>query len=147
MGANSSNNSPLGDGGKNESLISQTNANHPFRGWGQKIKSLMNTNELTDGLNKDLAIELPDNITYEELQKLLAEHINDLIKNDFEKLVGYLYRIDVNEQKLKGLLHQYSDEDAGRIISLLIIERQQQKIKSRQQFSQRDNDITEEEKW
>ena len=120
-------NTPLGDGGKNEKL--------------------MNTNELTDGLNKDLAIELPDKITYEELQKLLAEHINDLIKNDFEKLVGYLYRINVNEQKLKGLLHQYSDEDAGRIISLLIIERQQQKIKSRQQFSQRDNDITEEEKW
>ena len=107
----------------------------------------MDTRKLTEGLNKDLAIELPGKISYEELQKLLAEHINHLIKNDFEKLVGYLYRIDVNEQKLKSLLHQYSDEDAGKIISLLIIERQEQKIRSRQQFSQRDNDISEEEKW
>ena len=142
MRANSSNNSPLGDGGKTPQITLRQSAE-----MAAKNKSLMNTNELTDGLNKDLAIELPDKITYEELQKLLAEHINHLIKNDFEKLVGYLYRIDVNEQKLKGLLHQYNDEDAGRIISLLIIERQQQKIKSRQQFSQRDNDITEEEKW
>jgi len=118
---------PLGDGGNNEIQ--------------------MDTNELTEGLNKDLAIALPEKISYEELQRLLAEHINHLIKNDFEKLVGYLYRIDVNEQKLKGLLHQYSDEDAGKIISLLIIERQEQKIKSRQQFSQRDNDISEDEKW
>ena len=107
----------------------------------------MNTTELTNGLNKDLAIALPDKISYEELQKLLSDHINHLIKNDFEKLVGYLYRIDVNEQKLKDLLHQYSDEDAGKIISQLIIERQEQKIRSRQQFSQRDNDISEEEKW
>jgi len=98
-------------------------------------------------LNKDLAIELPGKISYKELQKLLAEHINHLIKNDFEKLVGYLYRIDVNEEKLKNLLHQYSDEDAGKIISLLIIERQEQKIRSRQQFRQRDNDISEDEKW
>ena len=107
----------------------------------------MDTRELTEGLNKDLAIELPGKISYEELQKLLAEHINHLIKNDFEKLVGYLYRIDVNEEKLKSLLHQYSDEDAGKIISLLIIERQEQKIRSRQQFRQRDNDISEDEKW
>ena len=107
----------------------------------------MDTHELTQGLNKDLAIELPEKISYEELQRLLAEHINHLIKNDFERLVGYLYRIDVNEQKLKGLLHQYSNEDAGKIISQLIIERQEQKIRSRQQFSRRDNDISEDEKW
>ena len=107
----------------------------------------MDTNELVEGLNNELTIELPEKISYEELQKLLAEHINHLIKDDFEKLVGYLYRIDVNEQKLKTLLQQYANEDAGNIIALLIIERQEQKIRSRKQYSQRDNDINEEEKW
>lgn len=107
----------------------------------------MDTNKLVEGLNSELSIELPEKISYEELQKLLAVHINHLIKTDFEKLVGYLYRIDVNEQKLKLLLQQYANEDAGNIIALLIIERQEQKIRSRQQFSQRDNNINEEEKW
>ena len=109
--------------------------------------SQMDTSELAEGLSKELAIELPGKSSYEELQKVLAEHINHLIKNDFEKLVGLLYRIDVNEQKLKTLLQQYTNEDAGNIIALLIIERQEQKIRSRQQFSQRDKNINEEEKW
>ena len=107
----------------------------------------MDTTDLAKGLNKDLAIELPDKVSYEELEALLAEHINHLIKNDFEKLVGILYRIDINEQKLRTLLQQYKNEDAGKIISLMIIERQEQKIRSRQQFSRRDNDINEDEKW
>ena len=40
-----------------------------------------------------------------------------------------------------------SEEDAGNIIASLIIERQEQKIKTREQFSQRDNGFDEEEKW
>ncbi len=107
----------------------------------------MDTTELLQNLNKDLAITLPERLSLDELQKELSAHINHLIKNDFEKLVAYLYRIDVNEQKLKILLQQFPGEDAGNIIALLIIERQQEKIKTRRQFSQRDNDLTEEEKW
>lgn len=94
-----------------------------------------------------MAITLPENISIEELQKQLAIHINHLIKNDFEKLIAYLYRVDVSEQKLKLLLQQFPGEDAGNIIAQLIIERQQQKIKTRQQFSQRDDSFNEEEKW
>jgi hypothetical protein len=109
--------------------------------------SQMDNVALLQSLNKDLAITLPEKLSLNELQIQLAAHINHLIKNDFEKLVSYLYRVDVNEHKLKLLLQQYPGEDAGNIIALLIIERQQQKIKTRQQFSQRDNDINEEEKW
>ncbi len=111
------------------------------------MTSQVDTTELLQGLNKDMAIALPENISIEELKKQLSIHINHLIKNDFEKLITYLYRVDVREQKLKSLLQQFPGEDAGNIIAGLIIERQQQKIKTRQQFSQRDNDLSEEEKW
>ena len=77
----------------------------------------------------------------------MATYINNLIKNYFEKLITYLYRIDVSEAKLKSLLQQHPHEDAGNIIAALIIERQEQKIKTRQQFGQRDNSFEEEEKW
>src|SRR4029079_10491737 len=98
-------------------------------------------------LNGELALALPEGISYEEIQRLLGSHINELIKNDFERLVGYLYRIDVDEKKLKQLLHQNANEDAGNIIALLIIERQQQKIRSREQFKSGNTNIPDEEKW
>jgi len=107
----------------------------------------MQNAELIRLINKELAIEIAEQRSYSEIHAELAAYINDLIKNNFEKLVAYLYRIDVNEQKLKSLLHQKPDEDAGNIIATLIIERQEQKIKTRQQFSQQENDFDEEEKW
>ncbi len=106
----------------------------------------MENDELIQSLNKELAVGLPEQVAYDELHPLLATYINGLIKNDFEKLIRYLYRIDVSEAKLKSLLQQNPQEDAGNIIAALIIERQEQKIKTRRQFNQRDNDI-EAEKW
>ncbi len=103
--------------------------------------------ELIRLLNNELAIEIAERTSYAELHTQLASYINELIKNDFDKLISYLYRIDVNEQKLKILLQQSPQEDAGNLIATLIIERQQQKIKTRELFSQRDNNFDEEEKW
>lgn len=108
---------------------------------------LMENAELIGLLNKELAIEIAEKQSYNEIHAQLSEYINNMVKNDFDKLITYLYRIDVNEQKLKTLLQQNPQEDAGNIIATLIIERQQQKIKSREQFSQRDNNINEDEKW
>ncbi len=79
--------------------------------------------------------------------KALAVRINDLIEKDFQQLISILYRMDVSEAKLRSLLKDNPDSDAGLLIAGLMIERQAQKIKSRQQFSQRDNDIDENEKW
>lgn len=107
----------------------------------------MEYDELIQLLNNELPVEIATNISYEEIHEKLSAYINNLIKNDFDKLITYLYRIDVNEHKLKSLLQQNQNEDAGNIIATLIIERQQQKIKTRQQFSQQDNNFDAEEKW
>jgi hypothetical protein len=107
----------------------------------------MENTELIQLLNKDFAMDIAEKLSYGEIHRKLATYINTLIKDDFDKLITYLYRIDVNEQKLKSLLQQNPTEDAGNIIATLIIERQQQKIKTRQQFSQRDNSFDAEEKW
>ena len=64
----------------------------------------------------------------------IAGYINDLLLNDFNKLVALLYRIDINEEKLKKLLKETTGEDAGVIIARLIIERQSQKIATRKKF-------------
>jgi hypothetical protein len=92
-------------------------------------------------------IVLPDKISLMELEELLTIYANQLIQKDFQKLVTLLYRIDVSEAKLKYLLQLQRDENAGNIIAKLIIERQIEKMKSRQQFSKHNDDISEEEKW
>jgi hypothetical protein len=70
----------------------------------------------------------------------LADYINQLILTNFERLVQLLYRIDVSEAKLKYLLKENPAEDAGRIIALLIIERQIQKIKFKKEMSENERD-------
>jgi hypothetical protein len=106
----------------------------------------MNSEELIQSLNNDLALQLPGEISGAAIQEQLAAFINNLINTNFERLVSLLYRIDVSEAKLKSLLHNHPGSNAGDIIAALIIERQLQKIKFRQQ-SRRNNDIPEEEKW
>ncbi len=98
-------------------------------------------------INTDLAIALPEKMGTEELTTALSAYINQLIQTDFQKLVALLYRIDVHEEKLKYLLIDHPDEDAGKIIALLIIERTQQKINFKKQFSDKSFPDDEEEKW
>ena len=80
-------------------------------------------------------------------KKLIAEKINELIVHDFQKLISILYRLDISEEKLKNWLKGNPHSNAGVIIADLIIERELQKIKSREQFKRRDDDINEEDKW
>jgi hypothetical protein len=103
--------------------------------------------ELIQSINTELAIELPETISFSVFRQQLKDEITHLIQHDFQKLVSILYRIDVNERKLKYLLQENVGEDAAFIIADLIIERQLEKIKSRRKFSQRDDTISDEEKW
>jgi hypothetical protein len=109
----------------------------------------MNAHEqsLVSAINDSLGIELKKDINADQLADLLAGHINDLIDRDFNKLVNLLYRIDVNESKLRQMLNENA-HDAGRIIAGLIIERQLQKIASRESFrNNNESNIDEKEKW
>lgn len=102
--------------------------------------------DLITHINQSLEIDLPVSISEKELRNQLALHINNLINQDFEKLVFYLYRIDVNESKMRDLLNQKEGENAAELIADLIIERQIQKMESRKKFKNDDN-IDEKEKW
>ena len=82
----------------------------------------------------------------ESLEQQLAGYINHLLLHDFKQLIHLLYRVDVSESKLKELLRDHPHTDAGILISQLIIQRQEEKIKTRSSF-QKKNDVDEEERW
>jgi len=92
----------------------------------------------------DLAI--PPLTGDDAVMALLAERVNWLIVHDFDTLVRLLYRIDVPEAKLKKLLQENTDADAGLLIAAMIIDRQRQKIESRARHRQQPSDDGE-EKW
>lgn len=83
----------------------------------------------------------------EEGKRLLANKINTLIESHFEQLVNILYRLDINEVKLRQVLKENPNKDAGGLIAELVMERQLAKINTRQQFRPPTNNETGEEKW
>jgi hypothetical protein len=101
--------------------------------------------EIISQLSQSLEIQLPVKISLAELKMILSGHINYLITNDFNKLLSVLYKVDVSEKLLKISLQEHT-QDAATVIAEMIIERQLQKIKTREQFKA-DNDIPENEKW
>lgn len=98
-------------------------------------------------INKEWSLTLLDTISENELASLLATRINELIRHDMSHLISILYRIDVDEKKIREMLAKNKDTDAGLIIAHLVIERQKQKIKTRSMFNTRVDDINEEDKW
>lgn len=85
-------------------------------------------------------VNINQNLKKDESQlfEALAQHLDDLINYDFNKLISILYRIDVSQEKLKKALSNRSqDKTQGEIIANLIIERQIQKLKFREEFKQK----------
>ena len=103
--------------------------------------------ELTKFVNEEMGLSLSPDTSMEALRLRLCTRINEMITGDFQQLVNILYRVDVNERKLKYLLHENVGEDAAGIIAGLIIDRQMEKIASRQQFRQNESDINDDERW
>ena len=104
----------------------------------------MKNEQVLEEVSKELEVTVKD---HSITKQALVEKINGLINNDFQKLVSILYRMDVSEQKLKQLLNENPDTNAALIITDLMIERQAEKIRSRQKFNKRDENIGDDEKW
>ena len=72
----------------------------------------------------------------EEQLKVLVSFIDDLIRNDFNRLLSILYRVDISEEKLKRTLAQNKDTQvrSAELIAQLLIKREQEKIISRAKY-------------
>ena len=84
---------------------------------------------------------------HQKINEELTALISDLINTDFAALLQLLYRIDVDEKKIKLSLEQSAGEDTAPVIANLIIERQLKKIALRKQFGNSSHEECDEEKW
>lgn len=74
--------------------------------------------------------------TSEKQFELLVEFIDDLIRNDFNRLLSILYRVDISEEKLKLKLAQNkaTPVPSAEIIAQLLIDREVEKMVSREKY-------------
>jgi hypothetical protein len=108
----------------------------------------MDTLLLIEDLNRAYGWELGPADAPAALEALLAEKVNNLIEGNFDHLLQLLYRIDINEQRLRRLLVENEGEDAGMTIARLIVQRQWEKIESRRKYRQdTDAGADGEERW
>ncbi|HEV8081049.1 MAG TPA: hypothetical protein VGP43_10065 [Chitinophagaceae bacterium] len=93
--------------------------------------------ELIQLINKQMDTDISVDSHMGVLKEKLIKFINDLIQNNFQKLIAILYKVDVDESKLKKLLREGIGKDTADIIATQIIEREIQKIETRKQFERK----------
>src|SRR5437764_6960130 len=91
-------------------------------------------------------LETVDLAGKENIKEQMVQCINYLLVHDFQQLVQVLYRVDVDEKKLKHTLAENKDTDAAILITYLLIHRTEEKVRMKKLFKKND-DIDEEDKW
>lgn len=69
------------------------------------------------------------------LRERLVEAFTYLLDHDISKMMNILYRTDVDENKLKGLLLSNSNLPSAEVIADAYINRQKEKIETRKKYS------------
>jgi hypothetical protein len=69
------------------------------------------------------------------LRERLVEAFAYLLDNDISKMMNILYRTDVDENKLKGLLLSNSSLPSAEVIADAYISRQKEKVETRKKYS------------
>lgn len=92
-------------------------------------------------------VDANDEGRYREILQKLTETVNFLIVHHFDRLVQLLYTVDVNEQQLKQALANNTGKDAAQIIAEMVLQRQIQKVITRQKLKGNSSGIPDEERW
>ncbi|MGH2575687.1 MAG: hypothetical protein ACRDFC_08330 [Ignavibacteria bacterium] len=85
-------------------------------------------------------LHLDENALLNEIKKNLTDKIKTFLDNNIEKLLTILYRIDIQEDTIKKIFSEYNKNEIPLVIADIIIERQLDKIKTRQLYRNRNTD-------
>jgi hypothetical protein len=81
-----------------------------------------------------LGIQADANGTDDEILQLIIERVNHYLELDIDLLMSYLYRLDIDEDKINIALMPSNPDPANVALAKLILERQIQRTKFKQQY-------------
>jgi hypothetical protein len=86
-------------------------------------------------LQQTFDLKLPVSLDHrEQLVALLVPTLRQWLDHDLERLLQFCYRIDLNEERLKGILHESAPEKIAEDLSRAIVARQLQKFELRKKY-------------
>jgi hypothetical protein len=91
----------------------------------------------TNHLQRIFEVDNLPSTNLEALEFKLAHLVQQLLRNDFSRLLHILYRIDVDEQKVKQAMVDADEEIIATRIARLILKREIQKAEIRLRYSGR----------
>jgi hypothetical protein len=78
---------------------------------------------------------VPEQNQQQQMLQKLARFVHHLLQNEMQRLLQALYRIDVDEQKVKNAFRQNSAQAVAAELATLIFEREMQRVITRQRYS------------
>ena len=95
--------------------------------------------DLVNQLNKDFEIigttvDFSESKNPSDLFAFLQEVVSELLEKHFDVFLNLLYRIDINEQQIKTIIDQISD-DTEQQITFLILKREWKKVWFKKYYS------------
>ena len=78
---------------------------------------------------------------YDELLRMISGRVTELLNEDPGLLFSYMYRLDIDEQKLKHAVQHYNGQAQITALSELILQRQLLRIELRKKYGGDATDI------
>ena len=89
-------------------------------------------------IHQKFELDVEDELTEEQLIIMLAKRISEMLDLNPELLFSTLYRLDVYESKINQVLR--SGEDPALGLATLVMDRQKQKLKTKQEYRNKGGD-------
>ena len=101
----------------------------------KEVQIPVQPSEVYSIISANFELEGRQDITLEEIYRILTGTIRDMLDKNVERLVSILYRIDVGQKKTDEIFNHPSKDDIAALLAEAVIERQLQKVLSRKKYS------------
>ncbi len=121
-----------------EKSLKKLNSTHTLEELNQWLVDASFSEKVLRQIEKDFQqLDLSLDIDSPEIINLMQYHIEQLLHNDYARLMNLLYRIDLSESKMKALKKYDPSMPERDVITFLIIQREMQKVMFREMFKDR----------
>ena len=96
-----------------------------------------NSDQVYDIISGSFELEKVNEMTIEQIQKVLTARIREMLDKNSEKLLHILYRIDVSQKKTDKIFNSPFKDEIAKNLAGNVNERKTEKIETRKKYSRK----------
>ncbi len=90
-----------------------------------------------ENLGNDLSLEKKIALNEDEILMVLVKRVSDLLENDKDLLMSYLYRLDIPQFQIMNVLRVTNIIPAEQSLARLILNRQIERVRTKKKYKQK----------